>query len=308
MSFVYKAEPERGTEWARCFAQRAPELPFHIWPDVGDPAEVRYVAVWEPLPDLARRFPNLQIVFSVGAGVDQLDYAQLPDSVPLVRMIEPGITETMVEYVMMAVLALHRDIVTYVAQQRERCWRTLPVQPASSRRVGVMGLGVLGRAVLMRLGAFGFRRAGWSRARHSMDDVECYAGEEQLPAFLARTDILVCLLPLTAATHGILNRDVFATLPAGAALINVGRGGHVVQRDLLDALDSHRLSAAVLDVCEPEPLPVDDVLWRHPRVLLTPHVASMTQPETAVDVILQNIRRFHAGEPMIGLVDRVRGY
>ncbi|HEU0201245.1 MAG TPA: glyoxylate/hydroxypyruvate reductase A [Burkholderiaceae bacterium] len=308
MSFVYKADADRAAEWVQLFAQKAPDLPFHVWPDVGDPAHVRYVAVWQPPPDLMRVFPNVEIVFSVGAGVDQLDLSSVPASIPVVRMVEPGIIDGMVEYVSFAVLSLHRDALTYIEQQRRRHWETVRVRPAASRRIGVLGLGVLGRAVLGRLQAFGFPCAGWSRTRYAIEGVECYAGEEELRTFLSRTDILVCLLPLTPATRGILNRGLFAALPAGAALVNVGRGGHLVQKDLLAALDAGQLSAAVLDVTDPEPLPADDPLWVHPRVLLTPHIASMTQPETAVDVVLDNIRRHRAGEPLMGVVDRARGY
>jgi glyoxylate/hydroxypyruvate reductase A len=172
----------------------------------------------------------------------------------------------------------------------------------------VLGLGVLGEAVLTRLASFGFPCAGWSRSPRELDGIECFAGADTLPQFLARTDILICLLPLTAATRHILNRDLFAQLPRGAALINTGRGGHLQQDHLLEALESGQLSAAVLDVADPEPLAADHPLWHHPRVMLTPHIASVTQPDSAVDVVLDNLRRHREGEPLIGQVDRARGY
>ena len=223
-------------------------------------------------------------------------------------MIDPGIRESMIEYATMAVLALHRDLVDFIAQQREQVWREIQIVSASSRRVGVMGLGLLGQAVLERLKAFGFTLAGWNRSPRSMAGVTCYAGERALPEFLAQTDILVCLLPLTAETHGILNRDLFARLPRGAKLINVGRGGHLVTDDLIEALDHGVLSAAVLDVAEAEPLPAGHPFWSHPRILLTPHNASMTIPESAVDYVLETIGRHRRGEALPGLVDRERGY
>lgn len=308
MTLLYKADPERGAEWARLIAERAPGLAFRLWPDVGDPADVRFLAAWEPPSDIARTFPNLELVFSVGAGIDQFDFSALPPSLPVVRMVEPGLAAGMVEYVTMAVLALHRQLIDYREQQQREEWRARRIVPAARRRVGVMGLGELGKACLHALGAFGFERQGWSRSRHAQDGVRCHAGDSELPDFLAGTDILVCLLPLTGATQGILNGELFSRLPRGASVVNVGRGAHLVEPDLLAALESGQLSAAVLDVCSEEPLPRGHAFWRHPRIWLTPHVASMTQPETAVDVVLDNIRRHRAGEPLVGLVDRGRGY
>jgi len=308
MTFVYKSDPVRGAAWAELFARRMPELPFCIWPDIGDPRDVRYLAAWQPPDDLAERFPNLEVLFSTGAGTDHFDLSAIPPALPVVRMVESGIIGGMVEYVSMAVLSIHRDWQTYRSQQREGNWQVHRVYPASSRRVGVLGLGVLGRAVLEQLQRFGFSCAGWSRSPQQLDGVECYAGADGLQPFLARTDILVCLLPLTDSTRGILSKPLFDRLPRGATVINVGRGGHLVQQDLLQALDDGQLSCAILDVCEPEPLPLAHPFWTHPKVVLTPHIASMTQPETAVEAVIGNLRRHQQGLPMTGLVDRGRGY
>ncbi|VVD70286.1 gyoxylate/hydroxypyruvate reductase A [Pandoraea eparura] len=308
MTFLYKADPIRGAEWAELFARKMPELPFRIWPDVGDPRDVRYLAAWQPPEDLATRFPNLEVLFSTGAGTDQFDFSMIPATLPVVRMVESGIIGGMVEYVTLAVLSLHREWRTYLDQQREQNWKVHRVQTASSRRVGVLGLGVLARAVLESLNGFGFSCAGWSRSPQQIEDVECHAGADGLQQFLARTDILICLLPLTEGTRGILSNTLFDKLPRGAAVINVGRGGHLVQEDLLQALDEGQLSSAILDVCEPEPLPQDHPFWTHPKVMLTPHIASMTQPESAVEAMIDNLCRHQVGLPMIGLVDRARGY
>lgn len=308
MTFLYKADPVRGAVWAELFARQMPELPFRIWPDIGDPRDVRYLAAWQPPEDLATRFPNLEVLFSTGAGTDHFDFSTIPETLPVVRMVESGIVKGMVEYVTLAVLSVHRDWQTYRNQQRAAQWQAHRVYPPSSRRVGVLGLGMLGRAVLDKLRGFGFDCAGWSRSPRQIQGVECYAGDEGLSEFLARTDILICLLPLTDSTRGILSKPLFDQLPQGATLINVGRGGHLVQQDLLQALDEGRLASAILDVCEPEPLPPEHPFWRHPKVLLTPHIASMTQPETAVEAVVDNLRRHRVGLPMVGLVDRARGY
>ncbi|MCH4811176.1 2-hydroxyacid dehydrogenase [Vreelandella neptunia] len=307
MSFVYNADPERGQEWERQFALHAPDMAFHHWPAYEDPAKVRYLGTWAPINDL-ERFNNLEVIFSLGAGVDQFDLDAIPRHVPLVRMQEPGIVATMQEYVAMAVLGLHRDLLSYIAQQRESVWKTRRVRPASQRCVGILGLGQLGAAVAQHLVRLGFNCRGWSRTPRELPGVQCYAGEEALADFLAGCDILVCLLPLTDHTRGILNAELFAQLPHGASLVNVGRGAHLIDHDLLSALESGQLSAAVLDVFAPEPPPAEHPLWQHPRVLLTPHVASMTQPESAVMMLLDNIARHQAGREMVGVIDRQRGY
>ncbi|PLC42178.1 glyoxylate/hydroxypyruvate reductase A [Ralstonia pickettii] len=307
-TFLYKSDPVRGRQWAEVFRQHAPDIDFRIWPDIGDPLRVRFLAAWEPPADIATQFPHLEVLFSSGAGVDQFNFAALPPTLPVVRMVEPGIVRGMVEYVTHAVLSLHRDIPAYRRQQQAEQWRPLPVRPANERRIGVLGLGSLGQAVLAQLQGFGFDCAGWSRSRHAIDGVQCFAGQEELAAFLARTDILICLMPLTDATRGVLNAALFGQLPQGAALVHVGRGPQLVNDDLLAALDSGQLSEAMLDVTDPEPLPAGHALWRHPRVHITPHIASMTQPLSAAAVVIDNLRRFTAGETMVGLVDRSLGY
>jgi len=295
MAFVYKADPNRAALWVQLFARQAPQVPFRVWPNVGDPKDVRFLAAWLPPDDLAATFPNLEVLFSVGAGVDQLNLAQIPDHVKLVRMIEPALVATMAEYVSFAVLALHRDMPMYLSQQREGVWREHRVRPPGASRVGVMGTGLLGTAAIERLRSLGFDCVGWNR-------------RVDLDSFLARTDILVCLLPLTDSTRGILNRHLLDTLPEGAALVSVGRGGHLVEADLLEALDRGHVRASIIDVCETEPPAQDHPFWHHPKIWLTPHIASTTQPESAVEAVLANMARYERGEVMLGLVDRSRGY
>jgi glyoxylate/hydroxypyruvate reductase A len=308
MAFVYKADPVRGAEWARLFAARAPELPFHIWPDTGKPERVRYLAAWVPPQDLERQFPNLEVLFSTGAGIDQFDLAALPPDLPVVRMAEPGVVAGMVEYATMAVLALHRDLPAYIRQQREARWAAHRVHPASKRRVGVLGLGVLGCAVLGQLRSFGFQLSGWSRTRRQVDGVTCYAGQEELPAMLASTDILVCLLPLTPETRGILRRDTLSRLQHGGYLINVARGGHLVEEDLIPLIDAGQLGGATLDVFQTEPLPPEHPFWRHPRITVTPHGSARTLRDETVAQIASKIRAMARGEPVAGVVDTSRGY
>jgi len=308
MSILYRSDAARAAGWASYFAEHAPDLDFRIWPDAGDLKEVEYLIAWQAPAGFLAELPNLKVLFSSGAGVDHVDFSAVPAHIPLVRMVEPGIINGMVEYVSLAVLALHRDFFDYVAHKAARVWDPLEVPPASARTLGVMGLGSLGCAVLERLAAFGFKLRGWNRSPRTLEGVETFTGAEQLQPFLSGCDVLICLLPLTPATKGILNRELFSALPKGAALINVGRGPHLVDGDLLEALDSGQLSRVILDVTDPEPLPADHPFWTHPRVFVTPHVASMTQPETAAPVLLENIRRHQRGEALRDVIDRGRGY
>jgi len=308
MTLLYKSTPERGRVWKELFAREAPEIGFRIWPDVGDPGDVRYLAVWVPTPDLIASLPNLEVLFSVGAGVDQFDLGQIPDRVQVVRMIEPLLTQGMAEYVALATLALHRNLVDYVAAQRERRWAPIELVPAAERRVSVMGLGAMGHAALEALRPFGFQLAGWSRSERSIEGVRCFAGPQSLDAFLERSDILICLLPLTPETRGILCRKTFDRLPRSAGLINAARGAHLIEQDLLAALADGQLSAAVLDVLTEEPPPGDHPFWNHPRILITPHMASNTSTEFGGRALLDNVLRHERGEEMVGVVQRELGY
>lgn len=308
MALLYTSDPTRGRIWREIFAVEAPDVAFVDPSQTYDPAAIRYLAAWTPSAELIASLPNLEILFSIGAGIDQFDMSALPPHVRVVRMIEPGIAAGMVEYATMAVLALHRNLIDYREAQKEARWAPIKLKPAGERRIGMMGLGNLGQAVLQALKLFGFPLSGWSRSGAAIEGVTCHAGQAALPAFLSQCDILICLLPLTDETHGILCRDNLSQLPKGAALINVGRGPHLVEHDLLSLLDEQHLSGAVLDVTDPEPLPADHPFWVHPRIMITPHIASMTRPDGAARALIANIRRFCAGQPMEGEVARDKGY
>ncbi len=309
MSFIYHADRQRGLRWKQYFADHAPQIPFNIWPETGDPDAVRFIGTWspEPISDLSR-FPNLEAIFSIGAGIDQFNLDNIPLHIPLIRMQEPGIVSTMREYVLMAALGIHRNLIDYIDQQRREEYNVFEVKPVAETTIGVLGMGQLGAAVASTLSSIGFDCRGWSRSGNPLEGVQVFKGEDELGAFLAGCNILVCLLPLTDETRGILNAELFSQLPKGAGLINVGRGDHLVEDDLISALESGQLSSAVLDVQSPEPLPAGHPLWRHPKILITPHIASQTQPETAAAVLLENIDNLISGKPITGLVDRTKGY
>lgn len=307
MALLYKSDPSRGPTWKALFAEHAPDIEVRLWPDVGDPSEIRYLAAWLPPENLAE-FSNLEVIYALSAGVDQFDLSELPAHVPVVRVLDPGIAQGIVEYASLAVLSLHRQVPLYLRQQHQHEWTAHALTPASERRIGLMGLGNLGKAVLQHLGAYGFQRLGWARSAHHIEGVDCYAGQAQLTAFLSQCDILLCLLPLTDETRGILNADLFAALPSGASVINLGRGAQVVDADLLTALNSGHLDQAVIDVLEQEPPSEEHPFWDHPKIWLTPHIGAMTFPQSAFGALLDNIRRHQRGEAMTGVIERLRGY
>ena len=288
------------------------DLDFRLWtPDganIGDPADIEFVLAWGPKKGAFKEFPNLKAIFCLGAGVDHLIGRDLPDGVPVVRLVDPGLTRGMREYVIYWTLHYHRRFKEYADSAAAGEWRQLPQADTRKRRVGILGLGVLGADAAAHLCALEFDVAGWSRSAKALDGIESFHGTDGLAAFLARTEILVNLLPLTPETTGIINAENLSQLPKGAVVINAARGPHVVDDDLIRALDDGHIAAATLDVFHTEPLPADHPFWAHPKINITPHAASLTVQETAAVAIADNIRRIRAGEPPAPIVDPETGY
>lgn len=274
------------------------------------PDDVDYALSFRPPPGLFKSLPNLKAVFSLGAGVDGflLD-STYPRHVPLVRFVNKWLTLEMAQYTVLHTLMHHRQQRMFDAFQKARQWRQgIPQRKTADTRVGILGLGEIGQMAGERLRDLGFPVAGWSRTKKDVAGIESFAGDADLKPFLARTDILTCLLPLTPATRGILNAQAFAAMPLGAAVINAARGGHLVERDLIAALDSNHLSGATLDVFETEPLPEDNPLWTHPKVTVTPHVAGLTDPREAARFVIDNMGKVERAEQLCDVVDFERGY
>jgi glyoxylate/hydroxypyruvate reductase len=278
-----------------------------------DPAEIHYAAVWKPVPGELAAFPNLRVIFNLGAGVDALMADPRLPKLPLVRVAVGDLTARMTEYVVLHVLMHHRQEPYLRASQREKRWAPGFQRPANAISVGIMGLGTLGSDAADVLRRLGFRVSGWSRSPKAIKGVACFHSEAQLEAFLQATDILVCLLPLTPDTRQILNRNLFAKLsrngPLGApVLINAGRGGLQNEADILACLDDGTLGAVSLDVFAAEPLPADSPFWTHPKVVLTPHNAADTDPDEISKYVARQIERFEAGGTLENVVDPARGY
>ena len=291
--------------WRAALASHLPDVAFRVWPDCRDPDEVTFALVWEPPAGFHEPFKNLRTVMSVGAGVDHLlRLRDLPERLVLARVVDPFLTRMMCEYVLFATLRYHRLFDVFEQAQSSAEWLSRRVKPAADRTVGVMGLGRIGTAVAQLLVKHGFRVRGWSRSPKSLAGVEDFCGDSELHAFLSETEILICLLPLTDRTRGILDRSNLGRLPKGACLVNVGRGAQLVDEALLELLDTGHLRGATLDVFGEEPLPAAHRFWSHPRVLVTPHIAAYTDPRSAAAQVAENVRRTLTGAPLINPVDR----
>jgi glyoxylate/hydroxypyruvate reductase len=284
-------------------------MAFRVWPDTGPTDAIRYALVWRQPPGSLARLANLKAILVLGAGVDSvLSDPELPADVPVVRLVDAGLRGPMAEYALYAVLHFQRRMADYFEQQRDAIWRPREELLARQWPVGVMGLGVIGAAVAQRVAAQGYPVAGWSRIGKPVEGVEVLAGAEGFQAFLSRTRVLVNVLPLTPQTCGILSARTFAAMPRGSYVVNIGRGGYLRDADLIAALDSGQLAGAMLDVFEQEPLPAAHPFWRHPKVIVTPHVAAPTLASESEAQVIESIRRLERGDPPIGLIDYRKGY
>lgn len=311
MAILFLSDADKVGAWARALSHELPDEEILIGAEAGlaRAADIEAAVVWYPPPGLLARLPNLRAILSLGAGVDHVfTDPLLPQNVPIVRLIDPALTEQMTEWVVMNVLRHHRLMPIYAEQQTEGRWHRHDIPRARDRRVGLMGLGELGRDAARALAPFGFPLAAWVRKARQWRDGEIFAGTQGLRDFLARSDIVVCLLPLTPETESVLDARAFAAMPQGGAVINAARGGHVVTDDLIAAIDSGHLSGATLDVFRHEPLAKDDPLWRHPRITITPHVAALTLAETAARQFAVALHCVRTGRTVPGSVDRARGY
>lgn len=294
--------------WRDTFREQIPDLPIRIWPDVGEVKDIEYLAFMRPDFDLLPAFPNLKAMFSRSAGVESfVDHPKLP-KVPLGKVEPPGGDPMMTEYVIMHVLRLHREMPAYQVAQANREWLRAPIARPEQRRIGFLGYGMMATAPALVLQSLGFKVSAWVRSPRQAAEVPIFHGRDQLASFLGQTDIAVCLLPLTPETEGIFCARTFAMMPRGAMLVNVGRGKHVVESDLIAALDSGQLAYAALDALWPEPLPPESPLWLHPKVTVMPHVARRPTVAQLVTEIAANIRSLQTGGQLLQEINFRRGY
>lgn len=313
MNIIYYHPLFNAQEWLAGIKQRLPQAEIREW-QPGDDRPADYALVWRPPHEMLANRRDLKAVCVLGAGVDAiLDQERkhpgtLPAGVPLLRLEDTGMAQQMQEYVLSYVLRYFRRFDEYQVLQQRQEWQPLDPHALDDFTIGILGAGVLGQSVARKLTEFGFSVRCWSRSAKQIDGVQSFAGEAQRAAFLDGTKLLINLLPNTPETAGILNRELFTQLRTGAYLINIARGAHLVEADLLAALEQGQLAAATLDVFVREPLPQDHPFWRHPRVTITPHIAAITLPQQAMDQIAANIRALEAGQAPAGVVDRQLGY
>ncbi|MBS0547355.1 MAG: glyoxylate/hydroxypyruvate reductase A [Proteobacteria bacterium] len=308
-AIAYISRDTDGVAWRKVLEAGLGPIDFRTLDTIGDKKDVEVALAWKPAPGLLATFPNLKMIVSLGMGVDHLlADDKLPTQIPITRIMDDGLVGQMSEYAIYWALRHHREIDTYAASQRAKAWKPEDFVDTIHRRIGVMGLGSIGQDTATKFAALGFPTAGWSRTAKTVANVETFHGADGFAKFLARTDILVDVLPLTRDTRGIMDAKAFATLPKGAYFINMARGGHVVDEALLAALESGHISGAALDVFNVEPLPADHPYWTHPKVHVTPHIAGATNPRTASPGVVDNIKRLRAGQPLIHRVDPKTGY
>ncbi|MCQ1834626.1 2-hydroxyacid dehydrogenase [Neorhizobium galegae] len=310
MNIVVSLPAADKTEWW-CQMLRDLMPDWNVYPidKVPDPDAVTYSVLWRPTTGSMRPFRNLKAIVSLGAGIDHvLADEQLPTHVPIIRTVGTDLTQRMKEYVALHVLRHHRELPAIQANQARQLWEQIVVPPATQRRVGVMGLGNLGAVAADLLKQIGFEVRGWSRSPKDLPGIQCFSGAEGFGAFLEGTEILVCLLPLTESTRGILNADTFNRLKRGASIVNAARGPHLVDSDLVEALNSGQISSATLDVFHVEPLPNTHPFWTNPKITVTPHVASLIDAPTGSKIVAKNIRTFQETGTVADLADAKRGY
>lgn len=296
--------------WLKHFHDVDPEFEVQVWPEIESGMQFEMAVSWYHPPGVLSQIKGLRCVASLGAGVEHiLTDPDFPSTVQVTRVVDEGLAQEMTEYVVMMTLIHKRRYLQQLSYQRNRQWiKDADQKRDNSMRVGILGLGVLGRQSARALIELGMPVSGWSRTPKSLAGCRCYYGDNQLPDFLAEADVLVCLLPLTPRTEDILNATLFEKLPKGAFLINVGRGRHLVEQDLLDALANDVLSGACLDVFRTEPLPQDHPFWVHPKIQMTCHVSSITNPKNVARQIVENYRRLRQGLPLLHTVQIEQGY
>lgn len=309
MSILLVFENKDVSPWAKMLKAKLPETSIEIYPDVKDKAAVDFVICWKPKKNVFAEFPNIKVIQSVGASIDHITNSQVLNKGEIVtRIVDDRLSHDMWEFTLSIVLAQQKNLKTYLQNKESKEWKPKDYKSTDKTSVSIMGLGSIGTHVAEQFALFGFKVKGWSNSPKEISNVESFIGKEELNAFLNDSDFLINLLPLTKETENILNKHTLQKLPKHSFLINVGRGEHLVEADLIELLDSTMLSGAFLDVFRTEPLPTDHPFWSHPKIQITPHIASLTNVESAINQIIENYNRFLNNKELLNTVSLSKGY
>lgn len=308
MSILLVCQHRDSKPWFKAFNEKNPDLDIQVYPEVENPDDIEFAISWRHPEGIYKNYPNLKVIASMGAGVHHVLKDQtIPDDVKITRIVDENLTRDMADFALLNTLFHIRNYNFHIAQQQERNWQIKAYRQPQETKVGILGMGVLGQAVAEKLNQNDFQVLGWSKSKKENKAFRSFT-ENEFDEFMSQLDILICLLPLTEETEGVLNYENLKKLPQGAKIINLARGPHVVDDDLLKLLDEEHLSSAILDVFDEEPLPKNSPYWSHPKVLVTPHVASMTDPQSVVNQIYDNIENMKNGKDLKNQVDRSKKY
>ncbi|MDC1171599.1 glyoxylate/hydroxypyruvate reductase A [Alphaproteobacteria bacterium] len=306
---LFYSKNDSPADWEAGLSEFIPNLDFRVWPDIGDPLEIEFALIWALPPGSLKPMRNLRCICSLGQGVDHIfEDPEIPKNAKIMRLVDPWMAQAMSEWILLNILRFHRQGIEYEAFEKERKWHVLPPPQTSDCKVGILGLGELGSDAAKKISGLGFDVAGWSRNPKDIENIKSFSGDDQLECFLNRTDILCCLLPLTAETIGILNSQTLYQLIRGAYVINAGRGPHIVDEDLLEAIGSGQVAGAALDVFHEEPLPEHHPYWDHPKVRVWPHVSAQSNAGSAASQVADAINKVFNGLDPNNLINRTHQY
>ena len=309
MAFLIICNDRDLSPWVTALKNIEPNLNIRIYPDEGNLDEIEFVLCWKHPKGVLTRYPNLKLISSLGAGVDHLfTDPDLPANVPIVRIVDPELAQAMSEFLIGIIINQMRSLTHYSQNQKQKRWKANPFQLAKNTQVGIMGMGILGQDIAKKLKEIGFKVVGWAQSTKQLGNIKVFQGDKEYDEFLRETNILVCLLPLTNQTRNILNKETFSKLQDHAYIINVARGEHLVENDLIEMIESKKLSGATLDVFRKEPLPKDHPFWNHRLIKITPHIASITNPVSVAPQIIENYNRSQTGQPLLNEVSVKSGY
>ncbi len=303
------SSPEFLNHWLEAFSSYDSQLDIRLWPDVGNLDDITFALVWRHPYGSLNQLPNLKAIASLGAGVDHImGDPNLPNNIPIARVVDKTMAKEMTQYAVAATLNYIKRFDHWDACQQQNTWGQKPPFSLSKTHVGIMGLGYLGKHIARALSNLEVHVSAWSRSKKTLDNIQCFAGDAELDIFLSQSDVLICMLPLTPKTKNLLNTKTLSQLPHEAYVINVARGPILVDEDLIELLDNDHLSGARLDVFREEPLPKEHPFWTHPKIHLTPHIASVTNADSVVPQIVDNYYRALKGEKLSNLINVTHGY